>query len=1091
MRLSLSALCGLLMLLAATTTLGQPATSAQWIWYPEDPASQANGQTRYFRLAVDLPSAPTRARVRFLSDDAGQLFVNGEPAPAAVEQGRGGQVFDLTASLRAGRNVVAASVHNSGGPAGLIINGRVDCAGGQTVRLFTNASWRVAKTVAGAADDWAGLEFDDSGWLAAKVIGGVLAAPWYGLPVLDMNAFLDPDEVAAMQAWRASRVAVPASLAAEPLPTATLRQEAGGPLLRINGRTYPPMLYRGFIDPLTDLGRRQIAIFRDAGVHLFSYYYPMPSSQPGPGQYDFSRLDDAIRAYLSVDPDAYVHLVLHVIAPTWWLDAHPDELVRYAGGDDYNSGDECERVRAASLASEAWYQNTVDIWRRTIEHLQAQPWGRRVIGYQPGAGIYTEWHYYGSWSNQMPDTGPAMTRHFRGWLQRKYRTDAALQAAWRDPRVTLATATVPLAAPRVAQAALGLRDPAAQAWAADYYRCQQEITAERIDSLCRLTKQLTAGRAITGAFYGYWQGVLQQTQGGHLELPRLLRSEAIDYFVAPYDYDHRLMGDDGRPRPVIDTFAAAGKMHLIEDDTRTYLHTVDEFGRAPDQASSIAETRRIFGTALIHRSGLWYCDFGSTGGGGWYDEPALIGDVAKLVKLAERRLTQPSRSVAQVALVADPRSCYAVSDGDAMSLHLRSVEQVTGALHRTGTPFDFLNVDQLATADLSRYRVLVFLNTVAPDAAGRATLRRAAQGRAVVWLWAPGINDGRRFGPDAVRELTGFATKIDGPGVMAHEATAAEGAPLTAGLTRRASVTLDPASRQPVAAAGDQAAWFNPRDAQTMATYAAYDYTAVPGGLDWHVATRDGWSDVHLKADLPNRAGLGLTVSGTDGLASANLRLVVKDADGAEFMTDLHALTTAPTPWQLPLASLRRADWYHGPSETIRLPLTGLKLVAYGVQAERPGWLHVRDLATFAAKDSPTPQRIWDGPGCDQPCLTLVEQAGTTVIARSEQGAPLVACQGPAGRRQVFSALAALPTPALCALLDESGVHRYVTQPGVLVQADSRLLMLHTKAGGPCTVHLPQPERLLDALSGEPMGQGRDITINLPAPSTLLLERLP
>ena len=192
-----------------------------------------------------------------------------------------------------------------------------------------------------------------------------------------------------------------------------------------------------------------------------------------------------------------------------------------------------------------------------------------------------------------------------------------------------------------------------------------------------------------------------------------------------------------------------------------------------------------------------------------------------------------------------------------------------------------------------------------------------------------------------------------------------------------------------------------------------------------------------------------------------------------------------------PAASLRRADWYHGPSETIRLPLTGLKLVAYGVQAERPGWLHVRDLATFAAKDSPTPQRIWDGPGCDQPCLTLVEQAGTTVIARSEQGAPLVACQGPAGRRQVFSALAALPTPALCALLDESGVHRYVTQPGVLVQADSRLLMLHTKAGGPCTVHLPQPERLLDALSGEPMGQGRDITINLPAPSTLLLERLP
>jgi len=96
---------------------------------------------------------------------------------------------------------------------------------------------------------------------------------------------------------------------------------------------------------------------------------------------------------------------------------------------------------------------------------------------------------------------------------------------------------------------------------------------------------------------------------------------------------------------------------------------------------------------------------------------------------------------------------------------------------------------------------------------------------------------------------------------------------------------------------------------------------------------------------------------------------------------------------------------------------------------------------------------------------------------------------GPRGQRRLFSTLASLPTPALRALCDEAGVHRYVTRPDVLVQADSALLMLHTAGGGPCVVNLPKPERLVDAITGRVIGTGRQIEVQLQAPSTWLLER--
>ncbi|MBI2301733.1 MAG: beta-galactosidase [Armatimonadetes bacterium] len=492
------------LLLLAAAALAEPATKANWIWYPEDPAVQGAGQTRYLRRSFTLEAAPTRATLRARWDDGATFTINGQPAPRPAGNGRDGSLYDLTSVLKPGENVLGFAVMNSIGVGGLILSAEITTADRKSLRLYSDTTWRAAKEPAAG---WDAPGFDDRAWPDARIVGNVFAPPWYRHPAFDMEPFLSPGEAAEYAAWRAQRIALPPGLDREKDAAARFVQENDHCALRIDGRARPPLLYRGTVDPLTDHGARQIALFRDAGVHVFAAYYHLAACRPKPGVYDFSRLDEVVRAYLATDPRAYLVLVLHLVPPTWWMDQNPDDLVRYAAGDDYNSTDEALRVRVPSLASSAWFDDSADLWRRCLKHLEGQPWGKRIIGYQPGYGIYTEWHYYGSWTEQMPDIGAAMTRHFRGWLARKYRSDAKLQAAWADPRVMLATAEVPHAEPRVAAAALGLRDPRQQAWAIDYYRCQQELTAQRVEQFCGLTKDLTGGRALAGAFYGYYEGV--------------------------------------------------------------------------------------------------------------------------------------------------------------------------------------------------------------------------------------------------------------------------------------------------------------------------------------------------------------------------------------------------------------------------------------------------------------------------------------------------------------------------------------------------------------------------------------------------------
>jgi len=169
--------------------------------------------------------------------------------------------------------------------------------------------------------------------------------------------------------------------------------------------------------------------------------------------------------------------------------------------------------------------------------------------------------------------------------------------------------------------------------------------------------------------------------------------------------------------------------------------------------------------------------------------------------------------------------------------------------------------------------------------------------------------------------------------------------------------------------------------------------------------------------------------------------------------------------------------------------LKGLKLVLNGIRAARSGTLLLDDLAAIHGAVTYKTLRRYGDPGTETPVLTIEDQPPETVVLGRDPGAgrAVLACRGEAGRRHVLSTVPFVPRPVLAALLDDSGVCRFIRSDRVIVRADSGLVSLHTAAGGRFSLHLPGPTAVWDALSGQRLGSGPTLNVTLPPDSTTLL----
>lgn len=504
--------------------------------------------------------------------------------------------------------------------------------------------------------------------------------------------------------------------------------------------------------------RQSIRQFVDAGFRLFQLDLFLADCWTAPGSFSIDLARRQIRGILDLCPEGVVVLRWHLNAPDWWKQQNPDELTRYANGDFEKPErtvpvryiqDDLRRTPRASLASEKWMQAAREKTAALVKGLAKTPEGAALAGVHVACGVYGEWHYWGFMRNE-PDVSRPMQERYAEYRKALGRAEAP----------------VPGVAERKALDDGIFRDPKRREAVIDYYRCQQELVAERIIDLCGVVKDNWRGPILTGTFYGYFFSMFdRQATGGHLELHKVLQSPKVDYLSAPQAYGtlYRDMGGSGITRALIETIRLNGKLFLDEmDETPSWkwLNNVDTAFQLTDVAADVALIRRNVLESFTRGAGLWFYDFGPANQSGWWADTRLMKEIKALKATLERYHEREYAPGGDVLFVFDTEVFYytgSIQGTDPLTDPL-AVNRTIGEAWRSGAAVETIHLRDLETIDLTRFKVVVFANTWLMTAKQRKMARErvAAAGRHVVFQGWPAYCNGAALNVAFAREATGL-----------------------------------------------------------------------------------------------------------------------------------------------------------------------------------------------------------------------------------------------------------------------------------------------------------------------------------------------
>jgi putative membrane-bound dehydrogenase-like protein len=149
--------------------------SARWVWDEADANTVAQtNDPRYLRRTFQLPAKAVQAELWITVDNYYAVYVNGHKVGADGEW-QTIEKYDVAKHLVAGKNVLAILAKNDGGPAGAIARLHGKTADGKEFFVGTDDQTRITQVLHA---DWLKVDFDDSAWPRAVVLGDASLAPW-------------------------------------------------------------------------------------------------------------------------------------------------------------------------------------------------------------------------------------------------------------------------------------------------------------------------------------------------------------------------------------------------------------------------------------------------------------------------------------------------------------------------------------------------------------------------------------------------------------------------------------------------------------------------------------------------------------------------------------------------------------------------------------------------------------------------------------------------------------------------------------------------------------------------------------------------
>ncbi|MHB9132992.1 MAG: hypothetical protein ACYDBB_18145 [Armatimonadota bacterium] len=493
---------------------------------------------------------------------------------------------------------------------------------------------------------------------------------------------------------------------------------------------------------LADLVRE----FAARGIHGYTGFFDLGWGDDGftPAVSQSPRspsIDGLMSAILAGDPDAYVVLMPNMYPPESWKTAHPEEF----------EVDSCGRIGHPSMASQVYQQTLAEGFAALVRYAESRPYAGHILGYNIQLGM--EGFTAASFANAMADYSPVMQSAFRAWLHEQYASDAGLQQAWGDAEVTRDSAVVPEAQAQITGDLGVFRDPARSRRIIDFRRCVSDCAGRGVATILAATKNACDRKKLVGTYGNYlavagWPFGLFSITGtqereysahaisGQSHWGRTLDNPDLDFVIANYDYYYRRPGGAGVPSNLLESITLHGKIAMMGDDTRTYLHTDESFGRAPSLDATRAVHRRNFACLATQAAGTQWVEQLAN----WLVDPPILDELGKLHANLQQAIRREAPPVESIAVILDEEAMHYETPRSELDWTAIYKQRIFGLAH-CGVPVRFYLMSDLERDEYPRAKCYFFLNAWYADDTRRQMIadRLKRDGNVLVWLYGAGF----------------------------------------------------------------------------------------------------------------------------------------------------------------------------------------------------------------------------------------------------------------------------------------------------------------------------------------------------------------
>lgn len=550
-----------------------------------------------------------------------------------------------------------------------------------------------------------------------------------------------------------------------------IRTINGNPTFYINGKPEP-------LSAMTAGGARDddYRKFSEFGARYHRIWFIAREGWIGEGKYNFSLIDGAAKKALADNPNAALVIEFDFHRHVWWwlVKYKQTECSRYSNGDP----------DMQSFASKVWMRDSAKCIADVISHVKASDYGDRVIGYftYDGSGEWANWSGHGG---MYSDYSTPFLRGFREYMVEVCGKDTAvLRERWHDPKVDFGTIEIPSREERIRADLFAFIDPEINQRSIDFSIYVGRQVADSLIGHGRAVKEAGGKDTMYGAYFGYlmdYAETYRLQHSGHIGIERVIRSPHVDWIENIIGYGARGLNEPVALHGFGDSYTANGKICIVQDDTRTYLEptVMDNAGRKlPDLVKSLSCLRRNVAFAATHGFSYYMYSLHGRGPNWFAGSDDIMAQSKRLRKVTEASAAAGMPTAAEIAVVADTESMIYVRhlvqspwwETDAVMSAF--MQKFTHPMGRVGAPYDMYTSGDLDK--LAGYKLIIFLTQFKVDEATHAVIDKLkGDGRTLLWFYAPGFIDGKKFNLENMKRTTGITIGMDKERAQLKAATVA------------------------------------------------------------------------------------------------------------------------------------------------------------------------------------------------------------------------------------------------------------------------------------------------------------------------------